>query len=255
MSGPLISTMTAGSGPGIVMREGANVPTIAFDSMASAPMSEIVGGPNLLRLMPLSANGFLVLGGAGVERARITPAGRFLVGKTASNFATSGCEVAGDIPCMRVTTNLTDTALLELNQLTGATTIYALYRYNGTGIGSVRRNGTNNGVNFNETSDERQKDLLGPVDDERAEWIAQITEPVMYAWKTHPDAPRMGYIAQHVARQWPESVDIGLVTPGEGDETWEMNHTRLIPVLHAAWASTQRKLAALTARVEALEAR
>jgi len=209
----------------------------------------------------------------GVEQFRFTAGANppLVGGKTAPSTSTTGIELYGEYG-LRVVTNTAVMACLDVRFLTGATTLAASFAYNGTGIGSISRVAANNGMSFNETSDEDVKENIVEIDDELAEWVASIVEPVLFNRKDSPDVLEIGYIAQRVAAAWPMSIDIGFVTPGSGDvanrhwnedgheETtpeewtaWGMDKSKFMPVLHAAWQSTARKLRALTTRVEALE--
>lgn len=189
-----------------------------------------------------------------------------------------------------------DTAAnLQINKIsTGATasgTTFATFSLSSTPIGSITRNAATSAVLYNVSSDANLKTVIGELDPELAEYVIGLVTPMMYSWNEDPEhIPAIGYIAQDVAEVWPQSVGLGMVTPGvgdvsdrtwdrEGNETtpdgawmpWQMDPKVIIPVLHASLnrtttklsylraefdeykATTDAAIADLTARVEALE--
>jgi hypothetical protein len=107
-----------------------------------------------------------------------------------------------------------------------------------------------------------------------AEYVLALLTPVMFTWNDDDtDTPIVGYIAQQVAKAWPQAVELGLVTPGHGDvsdrtfdadgnETteegvwapWMMDKSVLIPLLHASLNRTTTKLSYLRAEHDELRA-
>ena len=107
-----------------------------------------------------------------------------------------------------------------------------------------------------QTSDERLKTILGPV--EYGLDILNQIEPVRYALKSEPDTEKLGFIAQQVQPLVPESVfDTGEHVEGEPEDAptkLGMEYVSLIPVLVQAIKELSATNAALEARIAALEA-
>ena len=100
-----------------------------------------------------------------------------------------------------------------------------------------------------QTSDERLKNILGPVE-YGLDTLKQI-EPVRYALKSEPDAEKLGFIAQQVQPLIPQSVfDTKEHIEGEPEDAptkLGMEYVALIPVLVNA-------IKELSAEVDALKA-
>ena len=119
---------------------------------------------------------------------------------------------------------------------------------------SIDHAGTTSGtVVGTQTSDERLKNILGPVE-YGLETLKQI-EPVRYALKSEPDTEKLGFIAQQVLPLVPQSVfDTGEEIE-EGEPTkLGMEYVALIPVLVNAIKELSDKNDALEARLAILEA-
>lgn len=192
------------------------------------------------------------------ERGRFTDGGMFLVAKTDTSLAVPGFS-AQPGGYTAVTTDGASAAALRLNHVTGSTVVYTHYMWNGTAIGSVNRNGTNNGVVYGTTSDYRVKYDDGPITDA----VARVSalRPIRFRWRSHPDnEPEDGFLAHEVQEVVPEAVsgakdevlqpDDPRVTEG-GEEAGTMilqglDTGRLVPLLTAA-------VQELAARLNALE--
>ena len=207
----------------------------------------------------------------GVDRGRFDGT-VFLIGKATTNIGVSGVESRDDGQLwITQTTNVGSFCNKDGAAEVNGGTFFG-FRTSNTSIGSITR-ATGSTTAFNTSSDEDLKMNILPLDDELAEWVARIVEPYLFEYKITPGDVHAGYIAQRVAAMWPQSIDLGIVSPGwgnvedrtwdeDGNETtpddvwrgWQMDYSKLLPVVHAAWRSTANKLDALTARVAALEA-
>ena len=107
-----------------------------------------------------------------------------------------------------------------------------------------------------QTSDERIKNILGPVE-YGLNTINQI-EPVRYTLKTAPNTERLGFVAQQVQSLVPQSVfDTSEHIEGEPEDAptkLGMEYVALIPVLVNAIKELSDRNDALEARLAALEA-
>lgn len=196
----------------------------------------------------------------GTEYARLFPA-VFLLGKTAqaSNIAAEGIEIHGGAAAFWIT-RATNGSQIQLNKIGSGAVVngtFINFLNEGTGMGSITR-ASATVTAFNTSSDEEKKQDIVEVDDELAEWVARIVQPYMFSWKEIPDQTVMGYIAQRIVAVWPEAIEHGLVSPPTTDDDgneigWMVDSSKMVPILHAAWQSSARKLDALTKRVEALE--
>lgn len=211
-----------------------------------------------IKIMPGASGGNTVLGANNVECVRVTGSS-LLVWKAAANTDVTGFELSsgGQVAGSR-DTNGTNLYLAKVSAAHVAGGVFATFRVSTsqTQIGSITE-ATTSTTAYNTGSDGRFKENVVEFDDELAEWVARIVQPVVYNWIDDP-AVQVGYIAQTVAEAWPGALDIGLVTPADPDDAgsrWMMDHSKLVPVLHAAWQSSARKVEALTARLDAVEAK
>lgn len=210
-----------------------------------------------IKLFPGSAGGNTLIGANNAEVMRAAGS-TILMWKTAANADITGYEFAagGNMQGTRDTNG----ANFTLTKMSAADTVggvYATFRRTSaaTQVGSITMASTSTTA-YNTGSDETKKENISPVDDELAEWMCYIVQPWMYNWIDSPDVTIMGYVAQRVAQAWPGALDIGLVTPPDPDDPgsgWMMDYSKMIPIVHAAWQSSARKLEALTERVLALE--
>ena len=122
---------------------------------------------------------------------------------------------------------------------------------------TVTHIGTTSGtVVGTQTSDERLKNILGPVE-YGLDTLRQI-EPVRYTLKTEPDAEKLGFIAQQVQPLVPQAIfDTNEHIEGEPEDAptkLGMEYVSLIPVLVNAIKELSDKNDALEARLAAIEA-
>lgn len=180
--------------------------------------------------MELAAVGFTAFTTNGTERARIDSSGNFLVGKTTSSNNGDGSQIypAGTIG-------------LGHPSGTGSGAAYALFGYNGTGIGSITQNGTT-GVLYNMVSDHRLKTVLGSITDSGTRIDA--LEPIEYEWKSDGSRTR-GFLAHKF-----QEVYEGSVT-GSKDAVDKDGK----PVYQAMQAGSSEVIADLVAEIQSLRKR
>jgi len=128
---------------------------------------------------------------------------------------------------------------------------YATVFYEGsTGVqrGSITVN--NAGTTYNTTSDARLKDNIETITDGTDKLMAM--NPVTHKWIADPEAPAVhGFIAQEMQDIVPEAVS----GDPEGEEMMSMDYGRITPVLVAALQDAHKKIEALEARINEMEAK
>lgn len=211
--------------------------------------------PGVLDLMVISTNGSVQKG------MRIDSSGNLLVGKTSQ----SGSE---GIALVRPANTATYIYMLKNSQLEmtmGAKSSTDTNFYVGTGSSSVGTYGvylTNTGNSWNAVSDERQKNIIEPIEN-GLEKVSSL-RAIIGSYKNDPKELRRPFlIAQDVQAVLPEAVNV----QDEETGTLGMSYTDVIPLLVAsikelkAINDTQAEtlsqqatlINALTARIEALE--
>jgi hypothetical protein len=220
---------------------------------------------------------------SGSERARIDSSGRLLVGTSTSqttnaliqaykssgiiySYVRSDSLANGDecgfwattgtrsvVLAIRKHAGITNPApYLNLQEEDGANAIYWTDNSGNFRISSnVDHIGTTSGtVVGTQTSDERLKNILGPVEYGLDE-IKQL-DPVSYALKSDPEqTPHLGFIAQQVNPIIPESVFDTDEVIEEGESTkLGMEYVALIPVLVNAIKELSAEVDALKAQLQ-----
>jgi hypothetical protein len=238
------------------------------------------------------SNGALLLLTNGTERARIDSSGRLLVGTSSSLDSTSQIQnyvSSGQTRIFTRSDNLSNgngcsfQALAYVNSANPRYAELAVYKHSGitNACGFLSLNcedaafnylwvdnsdvlristndahiGTTSGTVVGaQTSDERIKNILGPVEYGLAE-IKQL-DPVSYALKSDPEqVPHLGFIAQQVNPIIPESVfDTDDHIEGEPEDAptkLGMEYVALIPVLVNAIKELSAEVDALKAQLQA----
>ena len=235
-----------------------------------------------------TSNGFLSLGTNNLERARIDSSGRLLVGTTTSlnsnallqvykasgglisivdsdslsdgesaSFRASGGTAIGELGAYKHSGIASPCIFLDIQAQDGASNYYwtdnsDIFR---TSTNAANIGTTGGTVVGTQSSDERIKDILGPV--EYGLDILKQIEPVRYTLKTEPDTEKLGFIAQQVQPLVPQSVfDTKEYIEGEPEDAptkLGMEYVALLPVLVNAIKELSAKNDALEARLAALE--
>ena len=225
--------------------------------------------------------------GSTTERARIDSSGRLLVGTSSSVSSTALIQAykpSGELQCVVNSGSLGNAEVVvftanaggRLSQfgaykhsgITNPCSYYYLEQQNGAGqvfwvddSGNFRLStsggniGTTGGtVVGTQTSDERLKNILGPVTYGLGT-LKQI-EPVRYTLKSQPDIEQLGFIAQQVQPLVPQSVfDTNEHIEGEPEDAptkLGMEYVALIPVLVNAVKELSAEVDALKAQLQAL---
>jgi hypothetical protein len=177
----------------------------------------------------------------GTERARITSAGQFVVGDTATiGLHKAFIKQAAAEACLALQITGTDFA----NMVT-------FYNSGGTVKGSIS-SPSSSAVAYNTSSDYRLKENIAPMAGALAK--VQQLKPCTYTWKDSGQAWE-GFIAHEVAEVIPNAVTGEKdAVDAEGNPQYQgIDTSFLVATLTAAIQEQQAIITALTARVEALE--
>jgi hypothetical protein len=245
------------------------------------------GGSAVLRLNAANSLGTLQFQIDSTERARIDSSGRLLVGTSTSLSSTSLIQAyksSGTLGCLLDSDSLSNSELVRFQAIGGDREVTigvikhsgitnpcayielqcedAAYNYlwaDNSDILSISTNsahiGTTSGTVVGaQTSDERIKNILGPVNYGLDE-IKQL-DPVSYALKSDPEqVPHLGFIAQQVNPIIPESIfDTDDHIEGEPEDAptkLGMEYVALIPVLVNAIKELSAEVDALKVQLQA----
>lgn len=175
------------------------------------------------------------------ERMRIDSSGNLLVAKTASNFGTSGFQVASDGTCgfgVNKANNSGENAVF--NRDTGYGT-HISFRFNNSEKGSISTNGSN--VAYNTSSDARLKEVTGSA---RGLEVINALNPVAYNWKADGKADE-GLIAQEVEEIVPNAVS------KNEEEYYQMDYSKLVVHLVKGMKEQQEQIESLKSEIELLK--
>ncbi len=165
-----------------------------------------------------------------------------LIGKSASNISTAGHELNG---AGWVQHTRSGNVVMALNRTSSTGTVVDIY-YNGSIKGGIDVSA--GAVTYNTTSDRDWKQDIVPFNDGLA--LILKLQPVEYAWRDAPEAPReVGLIAQDVQPVIPQVVG-GRETPD--DPLW-MDYGRLTPWLIGAVQTLASKVDRLSMEVARLK--
>ena len=145
---------------------------------------------------------------------------------------------------------------ISINDKDGATNNphFVQIKRQGTIIGSISRNGSNDSTNFNTSSDYRLKD--GIVDKTDGIEKIKLLKPRKFYWKTNTDKTLVdGFIAHEVSDIVPEVISGTKDAVDEDDNIipQAIDQSKLVPLLTAALKEAITKIEALEARVTTLE--
>lgn len=183
-----------------------------------------------------------------LESARFTPDGQFLVGRT--TFAldnTVGVAIDGDGGAI---SNATASASV-MNRITTDGSILQFRRQNTT-VGAI--NVTASATAYVTSSDYRLKENVTPITG--AADRLMLLKPCNFNFLSDPANPVDGFLAHEAQAIVPNAV-VGQKDEVDADGTpvhQSIDHSKLVPLLTAALQEALGKIAALEARIVALEA-
>jgi hypothetical protein len=202
----------------------------AYDRSASAWKTMNFGGD------------ILTYSTGGTERARLTAAGEFLVGKTVDDEVTIGTRIsAGASSCSAAGTS---------NFWVGYSTSASAYRFYISNAGTVFATNTT----ISAISDQRLKENVRDLDVGLDAVMA--LKPRKFDWKEGKGKDKKddrGFIAQEFEQVFPDLVDEWKDPAPEGEEPYKSVRQDLIPVLVKAIQEQQAMIEDLKAKVAALE--
>jgi hypothetical protein len=214
----------------------------------STVVGELFNTATDVRLLNNTATGPLQFWTNGSERMRIDSSGIVMVGGTTARTSQAKIEL----------TSPANTALSLYMFKTGQVEATLGFKsstdsnfYIGSGSTSVGTNGvflTNTGNSWSSVSDERQKNIIEPIENAVEKIITLRT--VIGSYKNDDTNTRRPFlIAQDVQKVLPEAVSIS----DQETETLGMSYTDTIPLLVAAIKEQQAIITDLKARIEVLE--
>jgi hypothetical protein len=177
------------------------------------------------------ANGPMLFGTNGTERAQLTATGTLLVGKSSASYSIQGSMIAPDGTLSLITSGA------------DASTMIGFYRNSsGTPVGSIST--TSTATTYNTTSDARLKENI--VDAPSAGELLDQVRVRSYDWSSKPsEHVHHGFIAQELVEVVPSAVKAG----DKGDDVWTVwgvDYSKLVPLL-------VKEIQELRERVKALE--
>ena len=147
---------------------------------------------------------------------------------------------------------------ISINDKDGATNNphFVQFRRENTIIGSISRNGSNDSVNYNTSSDYRLKD--GIVD--KTDGIEKLKQlkPRKFYWKSNTDKTLVdGFLAHEVSDIVPEAISGTKDAVDEDDNiiSQAIDQSKLVPLLTAALKESITKIETLETEMTALKAR
>ena len=145
---------------------------------------------------------------------------------------------------------------ISINDKDGATNNphFVQFRRQNTIIGSISRNGSNDSVNYNTSSDYRLKD--GIVD--KTDGIEKLKQlkPRKFYWKSNTDKTLVdGFLAHEVSDIVPEAISGTKDAVDEDDNiiSQAIDQSKLVPLLTAALQEAITKIETLETKVKTLE--
>ena len=145
---------------------------------------------------------------------------------------------------------------ISINDKDGATNNphFVQFRRQNTIIGSISRNGSNDSVNYNTSSDYRLKDgIVDKIDG--IEKLKQL-KPRKFYWKSNTDKTLVdGFLAHEVSDIVPEAISGTKDAVDEDDNIipQAIDQSKLVPLLTAALQEAITKIETLETRIQTLE--
>ena len=208
-----------------------------------------MGAPVLVASSSAQVTGLLTAGtlsvtGNGSVAGALT-AGSLLLSGSVANVSVSPNSTISIYTAAQLPATGTTTAFL--GNVSNASSFFGLWQFNGNQIGNIVPTGGGTGTAYNSTSDRRLKQNRGPIEDV-GDLIDRL-KPRWFTWLSDPDAdPEPGFFAQEVHRVWRWAVTKGRGRKGrKGYAPWQMDNSKLVPLLVAEIQDLRRRVADLEA--------
>lgn len=178
-------------------------------------------------------------------------------GATSSNLVITGsggfADTEGRIDLVADADNATRASFVSIRHRPSSVNgdWYSAFFYNGNPIGTITQVGTT-GVAYNTPSDYRLKGNVAPMTNRLA--AVMLLNPVTYTWNSDGSAGQ-GFIAHELQAVIPDAVTgTKDAEDAAGKPVYQgVDLSRVVPTLVAAIQEQQAQIAALTARIAALE--
>jgi hypothetical protein len=238
-------------------RASDNVGVTLFTQSDGTEVARIVSAPTYLQINKSGSNP-VSIGTNSVQRQTWFGTGDSVIGQTTLPFSPSGrlavvkdATAAIDAYINAAGLGVPAIRFFKFDNNTTTSNIFALFYINGgnAASGSITANGANQAT-FTSTSDERVKENITDLPSQLANIMS--LRPVEFDYKDG-SGHQIGFIAQEVQEIYPDLVGQGpdgfYTLSGLGK-----NESRMIKAFQEFAELTQQKIAALEARIEALEA-
>jgi hypothetical protein len=211
---------------------GAGTKYVAPVGAVGAPTYSFAGSLTSGWYLPAADQPALTAGGTEVARGI---SGKLILGATSS---------LGDYKLQITHPGATFGAAFRLTDKLGTQTFIKFLDDTSVVCGSISLDGPT--VDYNTTSDERMKDVVGSL---IAGDIIDALNPIRFKWKNSDLPVRGGFLAQQVAKVVPEAVKPG--DDGAEIETpWMIDVSALIPVVVAELKALRKRVASLEVRAD-----
>lgn len=212
--------------------------------------NEADGAPGTYGNLVFKTNNGTIASPNLIERMRITSGGDVCFGKTVYDNSTTGVSIA-DTKTTAIVSVVTDAGVSILCNRKTSTGDIVVFRYNGSGVGSISTNGST--TSYNTTSDYRLKE-----DFRDSKGLEKVLGIKIYNFRyKNSDITMDGAIAHELSEILPYAVS------GEKDEINEdetikpqaVDYSKIVPVLVKAIQELNTKLNTANVEIEALKAR
>jgi hypothetical protein len=248
----LTSILTIQSNDAMAADKGGS---IAFGGRAVSSSS---AGANWAGISGLKENGtsanyngylqFWTRGGSSTEKMRITSGGDVCFGKTVYDNSTTGVSIA-DTKTTAIVSVVTDAGVSILCNRKTSTGDIILFRYNGSGVGSISTNGST--TSYNITSDYRLKEDL-----KETNGLQKVCAIKVYDFKWKNSENRMdGVLAHELEQIFPYAVNGNKDAIDEDGKiaAQGVDYSKLVPILIKSIQEQQTMITSLQEQINELK--
>jgi hypothetical protein len=270
VNGGILSRASSGEGGEIAFNNPDNANVGLTVDVSAADTGRVFQSRNnsVLQIGQLAGTGgFITLHTAATERMRIDSNGRVLVGTTSEWFGRKFVSESAGEAGVFISNAAASGSLDMLNTATSGNNLFSSFYTEARGVpvtrGGIDYNRAAGLTRYNTTSDATLKNLIGDADGVKSVELLSTTRIREYAWKSDLDQkPQIGVIAQELYETFKGAVSVGGEKEDGTYRPWGVDKTAFTFHLIAGWQEHQKIIekqqaiiTALTARVEALEAK